>query len=145
MAPIILDQQPLSAAFIFKLGGLDLHSYLRVNPDDRMDPQGAPWVNPTFSETPFSDGQVLISTTVMIHGIVDGRQIDTYPGASGLLALKDAASQQQYAAGQLVAAAGAYPAATSLPLATDPSAPIIFSAAPTVAVASAPSPALSGG
>lgn len=55
----------MAATFIFTLGGLDLSSYLRVNPDDRMDPEGQPWVQPAFSETPFSDGQVLISTTVM--------------------------------------------------------------------------------
>lgn len=55
----------MAATFVFKLGGLDLSSYLRVNPDDKMDPEGQPWVEPAFSETPFSDGQVLISTTVM--------------------------------------------------------------------------------
>lgn len=54
----------MAATFIFKLGGLDLSSYLRVNPDDSMDPQGAPFVEPAFTETPFSDGQPLISTTV---------------------------------------------------------------------------------
>jgi hypothetical protein len=55
----------MAATFIFKLGGLDLSSYLRVNPDDKLDPHGQPWIEPAFAETPFSDGQVLISTTVM--------------------------------------------------------------------------------
>jgi hypothetical protein len=54
----------MAATFIFKLGTLDLSSYLRVNPDDKMDPYGEPWLNPAFTETPFADGQPLISTTV---------------------------------------------------------------------------------
>jgi hypothetical protein len=56
----------VAATFVFKLGGLDLSAYLRVNPDDTnpMDPEGAPWAEPAFSETPFADSQVLISTTI---------------------------------------------------------------------------------
>lgn len=54
----------MAATFTLKLGTLDLSSYVRVNPDDAMDPYGQPWVEPTFTETPFSDGQPLISTTV---------------------------------------------------------------------------------
>jgi hypothetical protein len=54
----------MAATFIFKLGGQDLSAYLRVNPDDNMDPMGAPFIEPAFTETPFSDGQPLISTTV---------------------------------------------------------------------------------
>lgn len=52
------------ATFVFKLGTLDLSSYVRVNPDDHMDPYGQPWLQPAFTETPFADGQPLISTTV---------------------------------------------------------------------------------
>jgi hypothetical protein len=54
----------MAATFTLMLGSVDLSGYLRVNPDDKMDPAGAPWIEPAFSETPFSDGQVLISTTV---------------------------------------------------------------------------------
>jgi hypothetical protein len=54
----------MAATFVFKLGGVDLSPYLRVNPDDKMDPQGPPFIEPAFTETPFSDGQPLISTTV---------------------------------------------------------------------------------
>lgn len=54
----------MAATFIFKLGTLDLSQYIRVNPDDHMDPYGAPWLTPAFTETPFADGQPLISTTV---------------------------------------------------------------------------------
>lgn len=57
----------MAATFVLKLGGLDLSSYLRVNPDDPnpVDPYSPFFVEPAFSETPFSDGQVLISTTVL--------------------------------------------------------------------------------
>jgi hypothetical protein len=55
----------VAATFSLILGGLDLSSYCRMNPDDKFDVQGAPWVEPAFSETPFSDGQALLSTTVM--------------------------------------------------------------------------------
>jgi hypothetical protein len=56
----------MAAAFTLKLGGLDLSSYLRVNPDDPnpVDPLSAHFVEPAWADTPFSDGQVLISTTV---------------------------------------------------------------------------------
>lgn len=54
----------MAATFIFKLGTLDLSSFVRVNPDDNMDPYGQPWLQPAFTETPFADGQPLISTTV---------------------------------------------------------------------------------
>jgi hypothetical protein len=55
----------MAATFVFKLGGLDLSSYLRVNPDDHMDPYSQFFVEPAFTETPFADGQPLISTTVL--------------------------------------------------------------------------------
>ena len=35
-----------------------------MNPDDKLDPYSGHFVEPAFSDTPFSDGQVLISTTV---------------------------------------------------------------------------------
>lgn len=54
----------MAATFIFKLGGLDLSSYCRMNPDDKFDVYGAPWLTPAFTETPYADGQPLISTTV---------------------------------------------------------------------------------
>lgn len=54
----------MAATFIVKLGGLDLSQYCRMNPDDKLDPYSAHFVEPAFADTPFSDGQVLISTTV---------------------------------------------------------------------------------
>ena len=51
---------------MFKINGLDLSGYLRVNPDEStpMDPYSSHFVEPSWADTPFSDGQVLISTTV---------------------------------------------------------------------------------
>jgi hypothetical protein len=54
----------MAATFTLKLGGLDLSSFARMNPDDKLDPYSGHFVEPAFSDTPFSDGQVLISTTV---------------------------------------------------------------------------------
>lgn len=54
----------MAATFTFKLGTLDLSSYCRMNPEDKLDPYGQPWLQPAFTETPFADGQPLISTTV---------------------------------------------------------------------------------
>ena len=56
----------MAATFTLKLGALDLSSYLRVNPDDPapMDPYSPHFVEPAFADTPYADGQVLISTTV---------------------------------------------------------------------------------
>lgn len=54
----------MAPTFTFKLGGLDLSSYCRMNPDDSFDPYSQSFVEPAFADTPFSDGQVLISTTV---------------------------------------------------------------------------------
>lgn len=56
----------MAPTFVFKLGTLDLSSYMRVNPDDPspMDPYSPHFVEPAFAETPYADSQVLISTTV---------------------------------------------------------------------------------
>lgn len=54
----------MAPTFTLKLGGLDLSTFLRVNPDDAMDPYSKSFIDPGFTETPFADGQPLISTTV---------------------------------------------------------------------------------
>src|SRR5437588_12251254 len=54
----------MAATFRFRLGTLDLSAYVRVNPDDKLDPQGVPWIEPAFTESPFTEGQPLLSTTV---------------------------------------------------------------------------------
>lgn len=65
-----------------------------------------------------------------VHGLVDGRQVDTYPpDPAPLLALPDLASQQAYVSGLLIAAAQAYPSSVELQLASNPSAPLQVSLA----------------
>jgi hypothetical protein len=54
----------MAPTFVLKIGAVDLSEYLRVNPDDHMDPYGAPWLEPAFTSTPYADGQPLVSTTV---------------------------------------------------------------------------------
>jgi hypothetical protein len=54
----------MAPTFTFKLGTLDLSSYCRMNPDDKFDVYGAPWLIPAWTETPYADGQPLLSTTV---------------------------------------------------------------------------------
>jgi hypothetical protein len=54
----------MTPTFTLKLGTLDLSSYCRMNPDDKFDPVGAPFLIPAFAETPFADSQPLLSTTV---------------------------------------------------------------------------------
>jgi hypothetical protein len=47
-------------------GSLDLSSYTRVSPDDQspVDPYSPHFEEPTFAQTPYSDGQALTSVTV---------------------------------------------------------------------------------
>jgi hypothetical protein len=56
----------MAPTFSLILGTLDLSQYVRVNPDDPqpLDPYSPHFVEPNFADTPYSDGQVLISTTV---------------------------------------------------------------------------------
>ena len=48
----------MAATFTLIIGGLNLSSYLRVNPDDPspMDPYSPHFVEPAWADTPFSDG-----------------------------------------------------------------------------------------
>lgn len=48
-------------AFTFKLGSLDLSSYVRVGPQDGLDIYGSGWEEPVFSESAAAEGQPLIS------------------------------------------------------------------------------------
>src|ERR1700733_1230381 len=56
----------MAATFTLIIGGLNLSSYLRINPDNQspMDPYSPHFLEQAWPDTPFSDGQVLVSTTV---------------------------------------------------------------------------------
>jgi hypothetical protein len=50
------------AAFLFKLGALDLSQYVRVSPQDSLDPYGGgDWADPQFSDAPFAEGRPLLN------------------------------------------------------------------------------------
>lgn len=52
------------ASFIFRLGSLDLSDYVRVGPQDGMDPYGQGWEEPQFSQSAVTEGNGFISLDV---------------------------------------------------------------------------------
>jgi hypothetical protein len=52
----------MAPAFLFKLGAQDLSQYVRVSPQDSMDPYGGgDWADPQFSDAPFAEGRPLLN------------------------------------------------------------------------------------
>jgi hypothetical protein len=52
----------MAPAFLFKLGAQDLSQYVRVSPQDSLDPYGGgDWADPQFSDAPFAEGRPLLN------------------------------------------------------------------------------------